>query len=179
MELLEIEIKAYCNDFTSLVERIKTLGGISERELEQEDRYYNHPSRDFVKTDEALRVRSDVSGSVITYKGPKLSTVAKTRREVETGIEDLSKMGEILILLGFRESGVVRKKREVYSLGDVEICIDHVEGLGFFVELEKIASDREAVEKELFALAADLGLRKFERRSYLEMVLEKAGGGSL
>ncbi len=173
MRQLEIEIKAACPDRDEVVRRITAMGGMFLHGLDQEDRYFNHPSRDFRITDEALRVRFDGRTAVVTYKGPKLSPVAKTRHEVETGIEDLSKMAQILTLLGFRESGVVRKRREVYSLGDVEICIDRVDGAGDYIELEKIASDRELVEKELFILAEKLGLSSFERRSYLEMLLEK------
>ena len=173
MRQLEIEIKAACPDREQIIRRITSMGGVFRESLDQEDRYFNHPSRDFRVTDEALRIRNDGAMSVVTYKGPKLSPVAKTRHEVETGIEDLSKMAEVFSLLGFTESGIVKKRREVYSLGDVEICVDSVEGIGDYIELEKIASDRETVEKELFTLAAKLGLDSFERRSYLEMVLEK------
>jgi predicted adenylyl cyclase CyaB len=59
-------------------------------------------------------------------------------------------------------------------LDDIKICLDSVQNLGSFVELEKMGTGREAVEQDLFDLAERLGLRHFERRSYLELVLTKA-----
>ena len=40
-----------------------------------------------------------------------------------------------------------------------------------FVELEKMGTDKERCEKELFEIAERLGLDRFERRSYLELKL--------
>jgi len=51
----------------------------------------------------------------------------------------------------------------------MEISIDYVDGLGTFVEIEKIGQLKDDIEKELFDIAAKLGLTKFERRSYLEL----------
>ena len=51
----------------------------------------------------------------------------------------------------------------------MEISVDHVNGLGTFVEIEKTGRLEDNIEKELFDIAAKLGLTKFERRSYLEL----------
>ena len=47
------------------------------------DRYFNHPARDFAETDEALRIRRIGPVNRITYKGPRVDTVTKTRQELE------------------------------------------------------------------------------------------------
>jgi len=171
MDILEIEIKACCDSEEEVVSRISALGGVFDERRTESDVYYNHPGRDFKKTDEALRIRNAGGRTVLTYKGPKIGNKSKTRIEHETAVADTAVMAQILGDLGFVESGRVVKDRSLYHLGGIEICVDRVEGLGLFVELEKKDTDREKVEAELFALAEKLGLTRFERRSYLEMIL--------
>ena len=57
----------------------------------------------------------------------------------------------------------------------VEGAIDEVDGVGTFVELELIADEAnlEAAKQVIRELAAELDLGPTERRSYLEMLLEK------
>jgi adenylate cyclase class 2 len=136
----------------------------------ENDTYFNHPHRDFRKSDEALRLRLCQNCSILTYKGPRLSGRAKTRVEYEVPVGDMETMRKVLTSLGFIESGRVFKEREKYRLRDIEIAIDSVEGLGDFVELEKRGIDREKAEEELFALAIELGLERFETKSYLELL---------
>ena len=56
---------------------------------------------------------------------------------------------------------------------EMEVCIDDVEGLGTFVEIEKMGEDPEAAEKELFKTAGQLGLNDFTVKSYLCLLEEK------
>ncbi len=123
-----------------------------------------------------MRVRVENSKAVITYKGPKLEGRSKTRYEAETSIGDPSVAGDIFTRLGFQEVRRVEKERSLYELGGITICLDRVTGLGDFVEIEVLGEDREAAEKELFRVAGELGITDFERRSYLEMLLEEGRG---
>ncbi len=170
--MLEVEIKSYCDDPNSLRAAIVSLGGVLEDSLTEEDSYFNHPSRDFAETDEALRIRRTPEGQVVTYKGPKIGTRSKTRYENEIAIGDADAFAEVLARLGFRPVRVVRKRRELYALEGAHVCLDSVDGLGDFAEIEILSEDREAAEQKLFALAERLGLSRFERRSYLELLLE-------
>jgi len=175
--MLEIEIKARCSDLERMERMVVGKGGVAGERRREEDLYFNHPARDFAVTDEAFRMRSAGDYHALTYKGPKMAGRSKTRYEAEVEIGDPAVMKDILAKLGFREVSVVEKERAMYTLGDITVCLDRVAGVGDFVELEKMGEDREAVEAGLFALAADLGLVEFERRSYLEMLLEKTGRG--
>jgi adenylate cyclase class 2 len=138
------------------------------------DTYFNSPDRDFAKTDEALRIRSVDGRSVMTYKGKKLDTLSKTREEFETPV-DGGTTRSILLALGFRESGVVRKTRKVYRYENMTICLDKVDELGEFMEVEIGAeSDIEGHSKQIFSFLEKLGIGEEDsiRTSYLEMVLE-------
>ena len=111
----------------------------------QSDTYFAAPHRDFAKTDEALRIRSLDGQAVLTYKGPKLDSVSKTREELETPVDEATTTG-ILHALGFSEAGVVRKKREVFRAGEITVCLDAVEGLGEFLEVEIVAENEKDLD---------------------------------
>ena len=139
-------------------------------EHDQVDEYFNHPCRDFAVTDEALRLRMDSRGR-ITYKGPKIDRFTKTREEIELDVEDLDKMALILVRLGFRRVAKVSKRRKEYLIDGVTVCLDSVEGLGDFVELEVQGEDAEEGRSRIERLRDELGLVGSERRSYLEMLI--------
>ncbi len=168
-EQLEIEIKAWCDDRGDVIKRLESAGAKLEQARHEVDIYYNHPARDFAVTDEALRIRSVNGRCRLTYKGPKVSARSKARIEHETDAGDFDSLRNILLSLGFAESGIVEKNRLIYSTEGAEVCVDDVDGLGTFVEIEKIGQLNSGVEDELFVIAAKLGLSRFERRSYLEM----------
>ena len=171
--MLEIEIKAFCDNHEEIINKIISLGGNLYAKLHEKDIYFKHPSRDFRKTDEAFRVRIENERTLLTYKGPRIGGKTKTRVEHEIEFDDLNSMLDILNSLGFEIAYEIIKNRIIYKIKDIDICIDKVEGIGNFVELEKRGNDREQTERELFGIAENLGLTRFERKSYLELKLEK------
>ena len=171
---MEVEIKAKIGNPDEIRRILKDMGVRFEGEVHQKDFYFNHPCRDFASTDEALRIR--ISGDIrITYKGPKVDSETKSREEIEFGVESYEKAVEMLKRLGFVEAGIVEKIREIYSLNDVEISIDDVLGLGYFVELEIQGENTEENRERLFSLGKELGLDEYMRESYLELILKNEG----
>lgn len=169
----EVEVCAVLNDSEGLKGEILRRGGTFEKGAKQRDIYFNHPSRDFMETDEALRLRNEDGAITAAYKGPRLTGASKARKEQECGVSDFETMKAILISLGFKEAGEVVKQRETYLLEGVNICIDEVEGLGGFAEFEVFGEDIDASEKMLLSLARDLGCKAFTTESYLELLLKK------
>ena len=106
---LEVEVKAYAVDLKEIEAKILGMGAETTWEGEQVDTYYNHPERDFAKTDEALRIRKEKKRNALTYKGPKVDNLSKTREEIQFSIEDPEAAGTMLERLGFSEAGVVKK----------------------------------------------------------------------
>jgi adenylate cyclase class 2 len=183
--MLEVEAKFRDADFTALEDKLVRWHAHAEPPREDEDHYFNAPDRDFAATDEAFRIRRIGSANFVTYKGPKRDKETKTRTEIETPLAEGDKPAndfmEILKHLGYRPTAVVRKTRRVYRLNRggfaLEVCLDEVEGLGRFAELEIQANESQfdAAKKVLLEAAATLGLTETERRSYLEMVLTAQG----
>lgn len=161
-------------------ERLATLGAERRGEVRQVDTYYDAPHREFGETDEALRIRRetrDGEETRLTYKGPLVETESKTRRELETGVDDGERMDAILRALGFEPAAVVEKERDRYALDDYTVTLDAVSGLGEFVEIEAEASEaevetaREGAKDRL----RDLGLDPADqiRTSYLGLLFDQ------
>lgn len=180
--LLEVEFKFRDIDLPTVEKRLTQLDAVPEGIREEVDLYFAHPARDFSQTDEALRIRRIGDRNWITYKGPKIDTISKTRDEIELPLTDGREAWEswktLLERLGFRPVRQVAKRRKRFRLTwegwSVEISLDEVADLGAFVELEivceheKMAAARDALSR----LAAELGLHTGERRSYLELLLQ-------
>lgn len=179
----EIELKFPLADKDRVLEALKALGAKRDMELVQCDRYFAHPARDFGQTNEAFRIRQSGERTKLTYKGPLLDAATKTRREVELSLADGKKtaldMVEMLNLLGFQEVRAVKKRRTPYQLfwqgRDMEVTLDEVEGLGWYLEIETLAeeADRTAAQEAILSLARHWKLENPERRSYLTMILDK------
>lgn len=179
----EVEQKFRTGNLAAIREALVAMGAVFEEQIEQADSYFSHPARDFIVTDEALRLRQVGEENFVTYKGPKLDQKTKTRRELELplspGRESFDQFSELLTALGFGRVGTVRKQRVPVRLewegASVEVALDEVGGVGTFVELEIFAEepDLDAAWSKLASLAARLGLTENERRSYLEMWLKE------
>jgi adenylate cyclase class 2 len=179
----EVEQKHRVEDVAALAAQLAGRGVTLEPPVLQSDQYFAHPSRDFAKTDEALRIRTSSGKSFVTYKGPKLDAATKTRRELELPLDpgdgDGTKFAELLASLGFEPVATVCKKRRKFRIDHksrhVEGALDEVDGVGMFVELELQASDLELEETKrvIRELAEELCLGLSERRSYLEMLLQQ------
>ena len=84
---LEIEQKYPVDDLQQVRKTLEALGATIESPICQVDLYFRHPVRNFVQTDEALRLRQVGEENFITYKGPKIDAETKTRREIELPLE--------------------------------------------------------------------------------------------
>jgi adenylate cyclase class 2 len=102
--------------------------------------------------------------------------MSKSREEIVLpldGPEGARRAEAILSRLGFCRVAAVRKRRRVYNLGKFEICVDRVDGLGDYFEIEARGPKKgyAGLRDEALALMRRLGGRNPERRSYLEMLL--------
>jgi len=170
--MIEVEIKAYLNDesLNSFYKLAPTL--ISS--LTQSDVYYDAPNRDFKKTDEALRVRVSNGHAEVTYKGPKIDTETKARKEINVKV-DYQKFKNILEVLNFKRIKSVDKIRRQYECEGLSVMIDEVRDLGRFLEVEVLVEDNiEAAKERIFSLLKRIGLdkEKLTRESYLELLLK-------
>lgn len=205
----EVELKFRISGPSWLEERLRVRAATFQQVEHHADHYFDHPARSFRETDEAVRLRvqealEEPSGprqgecdpaesrsahsgrgqmlsASLTYKGPVIDRLSKTRHEIEvpllSGSDGVEQALAWLRATSFRPVAVVRKSRRVWALpyGEhaVAVVIDRLDGLGYFAELELLATaeTREASRDLLRQLANELGLTEPESRSYLELVL--------
>ncbi|MFB6081985.1 MAG: class IV adenylate cyclase [Halanaeroarchaeum sp.] len=163
--MYEVEVKVRADH-----DRVRAALAASDASLlgtvRQVDTYYDAPHRDFAATDEALRIRREVTEgvettTVVTYKGPLVEAESKTREEIETPIDSVEEVDAILSALGFEVASTVEKERERWSLEDYHVTLDDVAGLGEFVEVEATAeaeADIVSVREGALDLLRSLGL---------------------
>lgn len=180
--MLEVELKAVLTpeQAAGLPDRLAALGYAPGALLRETDVYWNGDSRDFRKTDEALRLRTaedlktHTAETLLTYK--ERDGRSNTRTEYETSVGSMAAARGLLRALGFRDLFTVDKTRREFSRGEVTVCLDSVAGLGEYLELEILLEDaerREAAVDTLLALLDTLGVRReaLRRESYLELLL--------
>jgi adenylate cyclase class 2 len=176
----EVEQKYRVLEFRPVEVALAELGAAIQPACEEVDVYFKHPVRDFRSTDEAFRVRRVGSRNSVTYKGPRIDSTTKTRRELDLRLPDgpeyAAQFVELLGAIGFCAAGEVLKRRRKAFVpsgnSTVEVSLDDVSLVGTFVELELLA-DEEGLDHArsiLAKLARRLGLVDQERRSYLELL---------
>jgi adenylate cyclase class 2 len=175
----EIELKYAVADVPQLLVKLGQFGLCFGEAVEEYDTFYQHPVKDYVATDECLRIRLRAGEYRITYKGPKVDRETKTRREIELFLTDNAKIARqwdhLLQALGFRVAAELKKTRRsaslVYQEQKYELSLDHIDGLGDFIELETTADTTQLDEarRRIKSLAATLELTQPITTSYLEL----------
>lgn len=141
----EVKFRLKCS-FSEFLNRIHLFKPIYVEEYLETDTYYNHPCRDFKKSDEALRLRTRCSSSgrqhYLTYKSSRFPSVnVKKRIEYEIVVSDFFITENILKHLGFVETISFSKKRSVYRVCNSYLYIDELFGVGLFIEIEGLERD--------------------------------------
>jgi len=157
----EIEIKAKVADKDSLLTAIKDAGIALSEPIKQHDIVYGQAG---VAANAAgsiwLRIRTENDTTTIfTFK--QQHTGGLDSIEHETEVADAQQMTAIIAALGFTLYSDLTKTRQKGRYNDIEICVDDVEGLGVFVEAEKLAdedADGETVTTELWRILELLGV---------------------
>jgi len=187
----EVEVKIPIEEAEQLRVNLLEIGARKLNTETQIDAYYDHPCRSFPDTDEAIRIRTrqhhsnhhqvimdDRPLNELTYKGPKVDPLSKTRIELSVGLDDSREAGIILTQLGFKAIAEVTKIRSFYVIRDITVSIDDVIDVGLFLELERVVDGENQIipaREDIFEVVRELGLNPEEsiRDSYLEMYLGK------
>jgi adenylate cyclase class 2 len=140
------------------------------------DVFFDHPDLHLQSEDRRLRLRFRDEGGVqeLTYKSPReIIGVDKVRREI-TAVLVSGPIEELIAELGFRRIRKFVKLREVYVMGEFEVSLDHLDGAGWFCEIEALTPTAD-----IDVMAYELGLRprQLEPRTYSEIVDEMSAAG--
>ncbi|MGO8754660.1 MAG: class IV adenylate cyclase [Gallionellaceae bacterium] len=183
MEKFEVEIKYFVGKeddaIRSAINNITSNPPVLE---EQEDLYYTSAHKDFIKSEECLRIRTTGDMAELTWKPPTTVEMTTDQQYWKEEIDiNISGQGQLVMRLLERLDFIlyvkVAKKRYSYKVDvDTEIALDYVDPLGVFVEIETIASNTNLARAKNEAFASQLGLQAAQRvfRPYRDMVKEGA-----
>lgn len=169
MNDIEIEIQVRIGDKTKLEAFLKKKAQFVGEKY-QKDEYFTPAHRDFLSADpvtEWLRLRQSDTGD-ITYKNWHYDGDGKSQYcdEYETSVGDIDQMRKIFTVLDIKPIVTVEKTRKAWRYNDYEIALDHVTGLGDFVEIEYKAhakADPKTKNDEMIAFLKQVGCGKIER----------------
>ncbi|MEA3143286.1 MAG: adenylate cyclase, class 2 [Thermoplasmata archaeon] len=169
---VEVEAKLPLGDPAAARRRLLACGAVARGGHVEEDLFFLHPARDLAAADEALRLRRTPAGLELTYKGPRSGrggVKARTELTVPVGADP----GPLLAALGFRPGPQVRKHREAFTLDGLTVTLDEVERVGWFAEVEAMATDAAEGARKVEELLAKLGWESWPReaRPYIALVL--------
>lgn len=162
----EVEIKIRIADVESLIKQLESQGCKLSEALTQEDVVYipnEIPGVPAPAGTNVLRIRKQGGKTIFTLKQSSAGNhLAKLEHEVE--IENGQEMERIIMLLGFKEIARTTKTRRKCKLADYEICVDRVDELGDFLEMEKMTSeDPKKVQDTMLELLYKIGIDVSQR----------------
>jgi len=181
--MYEVEVKAHLRNRESVQKKLEKMGCIFSDELHQIDHIFIRGDVDFPPpyNSPVLRVRKQNNKHFFTMKISQSNRQDCIEKELE--ISDGDKMLDIVKFLKYKQVPIVNKKRIKTNINGIEICLDVVEGLGEFIEAEKIVEtenveDRRKIQEELLTFLSELGILSEDHllgRKYDIMLFEKYG----
>jgi adenylate cyclase class 2 len=158
----EIEIKAKVRDEQATLSKIAELGIELGKAKKHHDVVFCRPGqKDYEPNSVWLRIRTEDDKTVIwTLKKDTGRRLDSIEHEVE--VSDAKELEVMLRLMGMELYSDLTKTRRKAKYEDIEICFDVVEGLGTFIEAERIApddTDAEPVRRALWDFLTRLGIQ--------------------
>lgn len=181
----EVEIRAVVNDFEEIKAKLKELGAELVEIKNQVDRVFGHK---MFLDDNHLIVEGGLSARLRQTGDKKLLEFKEIVRmggglEISSELEEVEDGLRFLEKLNFEEAFTVAKQREKYSFKDLEICLDRVEKLGDFIEIEKIISssenEQQARQECLDLLEVLAPQAELENKRYGDLMQELKDKGGL
>lgn len=170
-----IEIKAIVTNRAAAEATAARLSDAGPETIHQEDFFFS--------SDEArlkLRLLAPDRGELIRYERADVADARRSRYLIARTPDPQILLDILTATLG--RTGVVKKTRTLYLVGQTRIHIDQVEGLGDFLELEVVLRPGQSdVEGKSIAAAllSHFGIdkRQLIREAYVDLLARQQGQG--
>ena len=168
----EIEIKLRVNNLDVIEAQFKEKGWVFSEPVFQHDVVYssvaNTEAYDKIEKEGyiAIRIRYQDNKATLTLK--KQLSNEMDNLEYESIVENPKDVHEMLLILGWKPEVEVKKARKKAKMGEYEICLDRVENLGDYLEIEKLTEDNAdpvKVVAGLYGILEPFGLSKKDEES--------------
>ncbi len=157
----EIEVKYRVADEAALLLALKTAGVELDSPTRQDDQAYAPVTWQYGMSKIGVpfaRLRTQDDQVLFTVKKPQANELDCA--EQETVVADRQAMHEALLLMGLVPTVRIVKERRSGAWDGALVCVDRVEGLGTFLELERMIGDdsAERVQTALDRQVRELGV---------------------
>jgi adenylate cyclase class 2 len=158
----EIEVKYRVSDPAVLEAALRSRGLAFSPPVHQDDQAYAQDGWHYgmSKLDVSFaRLRTQDLRHLFTLKRPTDNELSCL--EFETEVADRDQMHEAIQHMGFYPTVRIVKTRRTAQLGELSLCLDDVQHVGTFLEVEKVIPPGQpgaAVQAELHAFACSLGV---------------------
>ncbi len=158
----EIELKYRVEDLEALLVALKSRGIELSEPVFQDDQAYAPAGWQFGDSKlgiSFLRLRTVQGRHYFTLKQP--AGGVQDCLEYETQVTDRQAMHHAALHMGYRPTVRIAKTRRTATLDDCSLCIDELDGVGAFLELERMApdhADTRAIQADLAAFVSSLGI---------------------
>jgi len=148
--MIEVEVRARVDSLDDVRKILDNMGATLVKSSTQVDKVFGLDK--FLDSEckvfeggISARIREDDGRIKVQFK--EISRTKGAGLELSSEVGDMSLAVEFLEKLDFKECFTVRKKREKYSYDGFVICLDDVELLGTFIEVEKMVDSSDLKEK--------------------------------
>lgn len=175
----EVEVKFRIPDAGALVTALAARGIELGPAVRQDDQAYAPAGWEYGKARGGVpfaRLRTVDGRHTFTVKRPAENVLSC--EEYESPVADRDQMHQAVLAMGFRATVQIGKvRRSAVIDGGTVLCVDEVDGVGTFVEVERLAPDGvpgELVQAELARFVAALGVEASRTKDTYDTLVRAA-----
>jgi adenylate cyclase class 2 len=158
----EVEAKYWVGDLDRLIAALAQQRVVLSEPSDQDDQAYAPGGWSYGMSKIGVpfaRLRTEGGRHLFTVKKPIDNEMACLEHESE--VSDRDAMHSALVTMGWAPTVRIRKERRTGSWNGVSVCVDIVDQVGVFIEVERVVSaveSGERVQAELDGLVQSLGV---------------------
>jgi adenylate cyclase, class 2 len=158
----EVEVKYHVDDLEALLAALKSRGIELSGPVYQDDQAYAPAGWQFGDSKlgvSFVRLRTVDDRHYFALKQPDEN--AQACLEYETEVADRVAMHGAIVHMGYCPTVRIAKVRRTAALEHCSLCVDDLDGIGAFLELERMVPDdtpAEAIQAELATFVSSLGI---------------------
>lgn len=176
--MIEMELRALLTNKLQVKRKLEQHGCKWEAIGIQIDTIYERCDMQQIVNMPIFRIRRSDEKKLLTLK--VFMEDLDTAEEFEIEISDDIIMDKMLQRIGFLPKIQVVKRRQFVEYGKFIICMDEIDELGDFIEIENISEKNDEKDKiygEMKTILLELGVKEDEikKEKYYEMMIRKQG----
>jgi adenylate cyclase class 2 len=175
----EVEVKFRVQDACALVAALAARGIELGPEVRQDDQAYAPIGWEYGKARTGVpfaRLRTVEGQHTFTVKRPAENVLSCD--EYESPVADRDQMHQAVLAMGFRATVQIGKvRRSAVIDGGTVLCVDEVDGVGTFVEVERLVPDEvlgQVVQAELARFVSTLGVEVSQTKDSYDTLVRAA-----